>query len=127
LEKARKFTKQLFDHLIGRNRSAVRAPVTRRHHVLNGSLFSVRQPDSYLLRPHWRRFVPGTFIFAARLPWYLWFRDDGLYRFAVPFGIVEVFVGFYEIVDRKIVLAIEQPRATSDDLLELDHRANRTH
>ena len=48
-------------------------------------------------------------------------------RLAVPFRIVEVLIGLHEVVDREIVLAVEQPRAAADDLLELDHRIDRPH
>ena len=44
-------------------------------------------------------------------------------RFAVPFGVVEVFVGFYEVVDREVVFAVVEPGTSADDLFELDHRS----
>ncbi len=33
----------------------------------------------------------------------------------------------YEVQNREVVLAVVKPRATSDDLLELDHRIDRAH
>jgi hypothetical protein len=33
----------------------------------------------------------------------------------------------HEIIDRKVVLPIVQPRSASDDLLELDHGIDRAH
>ena len=73
-------------------------------------------------------------VIAAVVEPLLLFRASGrrlhrlrLHRLAVPFGIVEVLIGLHEIVDREIVLAVEQPRAAPDDLLELDHRADRPH
>ena len=52
---------------------------------------------------------------------------DGLQGLAVPLGIAEVLVGLHEIVDREVVLALEQAGAAADDLLELDHRLDRAH
>ena len=48
-------------------------------------------------------------------------------RLAVPFRIAEVVVRLHEIVDREVVLAVVEPRAAADDLLELDHRVDRPH
>ena len=42
-------------------------------------------------------------------------------------GSLKCSIGLHEIVDREIVLAVEQPRAAPDDLLELDHGADRPH
>ena len=36
-------------------------------------------------------------------------------------------VGPHEIIDREVVLAVEEARAAADDLLELDHRIDRPH
>jgi hypothetical protein len=44
---------------------------------------------------------------------------------AVPLGIAEMLVRLHEVVDREVVLAVVEPRAASDDLLELDHRVDR--
>ena len=46
-------------------------------------------------------------------------------RFAVPFRIAEMLVRLHEVVDREVVLAVVEPRAAPDDLLELDHRVDR--
>ena len=48
-------------------------------------------------------------------------------RLAVPFRIVEVVVRLHEIVDREVILAVVEPGAAADDLLELDHRVDRPH
>ena len=48
-------------------------------------------------------------------------------RFAVPFGIVEKFIGFDEIVDGKIVLAVKKPGTAADNLFELNHLLDRAH
>ena len=50
-----------------------------------------------------------------------------LERLAVPLRIVEVVVRLHEVVDREVVLAVVEPRAAPDDLLELDHRVDRAH
>ena len=36
-------------------------------------------------------------------------------------------VRLHEVVDREVVLAVVEPRAAADDLLELDHRVDRAH
>ena len=36
-------------------------------------------------------------------------------------------VRLHEVVDREVVLAVVEPRAAPDDLLELDHRIDRAH
>src|ERR1035441_7551585 len=40
-----------------------------------------------------------------------------LHRLAVPLRIVEMVVRMHEIVDGEVILAVVQPRAASDDLL----------
>ena len=50
-----------------------------------------------------------------------------LERFAIPLRIAEMMVRLHEVVDREVVLAVVEPRAASDDLLELDHRVDRAH
>jgi hypothetical protein len=49
----------------------------------------------------------------------------GCNRFTIPFGVLEVMMRFDEIIDREVVLAIVESSATTDDLLELDHRIHR--
>ena len=49
----------------------------------------------------------------------------GLQRLAVPLRVAEVVVRLDEVVDREVVLAVVEPRAAADDLLELDHRVDR--
>ena len=36
-------------------------------------------------------------------------------------------MGFHEIIDREVVLAVIEPGAAPDDLFELDHRLHRPH
>ena len=48
-------------------------------------------------------------------------------RFAVPFGVAEMVVGLHEVVDGEVVLAIVEPGAATDDLLELDHAVDGAH
>lgn len=48
-------------------------------------------------------------------------------RLAVPFGVIEVLVRLHEVPDREEILALVNPRAAPDDLLELDHRPYRAH
>ena len=50
-----------------------------------------------------------------------------LNRLAVPLRVAEVMVRLHEVVDREVVLAVVEPRAAPDDLLELDHRVDRAH
>jgi len=50
-----------------------------------------------------------------------------LQRFTVPFGIAEMLIGFNEIVNRKIILAVIEPCAASDDLFEFNNRIDRPH
>ena len=36
-------------------------------------------------------------------------------------------VRLHEVVDREVILPVVEPRATTDDLFELDHGIDRTH
>jgi len=54
-------------------------------------------------------------------------RRFGLDRLAVPIGIVELGVRLHKVINREVVLAVIQPRAAPDDLLELDHRVHGPH
>jgi hypothetical protein len=56
-----------------------------------------------------------------RRHWGLRFRLD---RFAVPLRVFEEVISLYEIIDCKEVFAREEPCATTNDLLELDHRVD---
>ena len=47
------------------------------------------------------------------------FGCDG---FPVPLRVIEVMMRPDKVIDREIVLPVEEPRAAPDDLLELDHR-----
>ena len=48
-------------------------------------------------------------------------------RFAIPLRVIEMVVRPHQVVNREVVLAVIQARATPDDLLELDHRIDRSH
>ena len=106
-------------------------PEGRRHHVIDRPLFSVRELHLDLLRPRrWLRLAIGRHGLRRLVP--LAFRPPRLSRLRldrlpVPFGIVEVVVRLHEVVDRKIVLAVEKPRPAPDNLLELDHGVDRAH
>src|SRR5438093_1120506 len=63
-------------------------------------------------RAQWR-YRPGFF--------WLW-----LYRLTIPLPVAEMMVRLHEIVDREVVLAVVKPRAAPNDLLELNHRIDRT-
>ena len=52
---------------------------------------------------------------------------QGFLGFAIPFGVVEVFVGFDEIVNREVIFAVKEASATTDDLFEFDHGVDGTH
>ena len=98
------------------------------HHVLDGARLAVGELDFDLLPARagfgsWapaarrlRRCGAGSRLLGLRLD-----------RLAVPFRIAEMVVRLHEIVDREVVLAVVEPRAAADDLLELDHRVDRAH
>ena len=69
---------------------------------------------------------PRTFA-ASALPASVVSGGRVVIRLAVPFRVAEVLVRLHEIVDREVVLAVVEPRAAPDDLLELDHRVDRPH
>jgi hypothetical protein len=50
----------------------------------------------------------------------------GILGLAIPFRITEVVVRFDEVIDGEVVLAVVEACATTDDLLEFDHRVHRT-
>ncbi len=56
------------------------------------------------------------------------FTGFGLFSFglAIPLWIIEMRVGFDEIVHREVILPLVKPGAASDDLLELNDGTNRT-
>src|SRR5215469_14946059 len=117
-------------------------PECRAHHVLDASSFAVRKLhlDPLLLRA--RFFLTDAGNLAAHRTWFPWgystdtralatlwtrlfrFRLD---RLAVPRRIAEVLMGFHEIINREVILALVKPRAASDDLFEFNHRVNRSH
>src|SRR5258708_3701605 len=103
-------------------------PEGRAHHVLDGARLAVGKRDLDLLSARTR--FTGWFRRPRRSgrrrlgPWPLGFR---CYRFSIPLGIVEVVMRLHEIVDGEVILAVVESRAASDDLLELDHRVDRSH
>ena len=104
----------------------------RGHHVLDGARLAVGELDLDLLSCVAGFAVPALGRLAgsrhcgaaARLRSAFRLR---LERLAVPFRIAEVVVRLHEVVDREVVLAVVEPRAAPDDLLELDHRVDRPH
>ena len=102
-------------------------PEGRAHHVLDSAGFAVGEFDPDLVTTRtgflfWsRRFrwpwLAGSWL--ARLPG-LWIE-----RFPVPLWISEVQVRPHEVVDGEIILAVVEPRAAPDDLLELDDPVDR--
>ena len=100
------------------------------HHVLDGALLAVGE-FHFDLSGGARSFGAGVAASAAawRLPGRLADLCFGfrLERLAVPFRIVEVVVRLHEVVDREVILAVVEPGAAADDLLELDHRIDRAH
>src|ERR1700676_1865555 len=93
--------------------------------------FSAKPSSSFLrvsgawLGP-WLRPVDRVNRIERRPIGFRYFGRLGLERL-VPFRIAEMMMRLHEVVDREVVLAVEQARAASDDLLELDHRVNRAH
>jgi hypothetical protein len=78
--------------------------------VLDGALFAVGEADFEFLA-RWGRtgWGGGSGIYGT------YGRDGtdgglGFEGFAVPLGIAEVVVGFYEIVDREVILPVEELR-----------------
>src|SRR6266545_1618870 len=97
------------------------------HHVLDGARLAVGKFDLDPLpgrngfrtwtRRHGRSGRRlGSWLFGFWLQW-----------FAIPLRIAEMEVRLNEIVDREVVLAVIEPSAATDDLLELDHGVDRTH
>src|SRR5271157_1720588 len=117
------------------------------HHVLNGTLFPVGQLHfrlclllahtwaltanlARLLRTltrcfstHWTRLRRWLYTLAGVIATLL--AGLRLHRFAVPFRIAEMVVGFHEVVNGEVVLAIVEPRAAPNDLFELNHGVDR--
>jgi len=99
--------------------------------MLNGSLFAIRQLDFDFLGAlvgiwigdiFFARIVDSSFL--SNSPRLNRLRGLGL---TVPFFIVEVFVGFNEVVDGEVVFAVEEAGAPTDDLFEFDHGVDRAH
>src|SRR5947209_3617229 len=106
---------------------AIGVPERRHHHVLDGALFPVGEADFEFLarweRAGWRG-RSGNYGTYGRDA-----TDGGFWfdRLTIPLGIGEVVVGFHEIVDREVILPVEEARAAPDYLLELDHGVDRAH
>ena len=134
-EELGQLAEQHLHELLRGHRRAVGMPERRDHHVLDRARLAVGQLhfDSLSLhvfgrlahaRPSTRRYRPisdGASVCTLRL------RDFWLDRLAIPLRIAEMVVRLHEVVDREVVLAVVQPRAAPDDLLELDHRVDRPH
>ena len=149
LEEIRQLAKEQLHELLRAHRRAVGMPEGCHHHVLDDAFLSVGElhPCSLLLFADATN-LPADFAgnlgaFAGRLAanfarlgrW----NDTGagtlaalrtglrLHRVAVPFRVAEMVVRLHEVVDREIILPLEEPRAAPDDLLELDHRIDGPH
>ena len=48
-------------------------------------------------------------------------------RLPVQLGVGEMMMGLHEVIDGELILAFKQPSPTFDDLLEFDHRVDRSH
>src|ERR1700720_1346441 len=103
-------------------------PEAGHHHVLDGASFAVRKSylDSFAWRDRigaglWRhpRLARGTGVLRLAGLW----RDG----FAIPLRVVEMVMGFHEIVNREVVLAIVEAGAASDGLLAFVTGMNRPH
>src|SRR5687768_13239032 len=104
-------------------------PKCRAHHMLYRPCLSVGEFDSSL--PLSRLWIDPLFRGNSRRVQGMeeWLGDLRLRfeRFPIPFRIVEVVMRPHEVIGREIVFSLVEPRSTSDDLLELDHRVDRAH
>src|SRR5712664_3656328 len=99
-------------------------PEAGHHHVLYRASFPVGEFYFDFLRARnclgWRFRRNGRTEGSRRLGFLrLW-----LHRLAVPLWIAEVQVRSHEIVDREVIFAVIEARASADDLLEFDHRTD---
>src|ERR1035437_5562898 len=95
------------------------------HHVLDVAGFAVGEPDlEFLAGRQWLGGGAGDGGTYGRNG-----TDGGVWiaGLAVPLGVAEMVVRFYEVVDGEVVLAVVEARAATDDLLELDHRIDGAH
>lgn len=122
---------ELFDKFGGGDGFAFGTPEAGLHGVLEGALFAVGELDDDFLGPSGcGGFVGGGVggridgVFAREFTGTARGDAHWLLRFAVPFGVVEVLVGFYEVVDGEVVFALKGAGAASDDLFELDDGAD---
>ena len=120
---------QARDELLGRQRFSVGVEERRRRHVLNRSMFAVAQLDADLRLRRIKLVVVSGFRIVGRVQrWEVArHRRRRVERLTIPVRIGEQVVGVHEVVDREVVLAVEQARPAADDLLELDHRIDRAH
>ena len=137
------------EKLLRRHGRAVRMPKTCHRHMLDVAVLAVRQFHFHLSRlplahawslPAYRarRLLTFTGRFATKVA-----RERRLlqthtrvaatfsaslqlHRFAIPLRVAEMMVRLYEVVDREVVLAIKQSRSPTDNLLEFDHRLDRS-
>jgi hypothetical protein len=85
----------------------------------------VLQTHAWRLPAHSARgwWFPDAYARIAATPCaWLWFQ-----RLSIPFWVIEMQVCLYEVVNRKVLLPVEQPRTASYNLFELDHRINGPH
>src|ERR1019366_5987775 len=121
-------------------------PEACHHHVLNGSFLTVSKLNlCFFLAYTWTLATNRTRLFRAytgtltthrtRLGRTLLAYTRALttlgakFRFigrAIPFRIIEMMICLHEVIDCEVILAVIKPCATSDDLLELNHRIYRT-
>src|SRR5438046_766512 len=102
-------------------------PERRGHHVLNVPRLAIGERYLHLL---WARAGSWSRSGCDRRAWRRlrsWLFRLWLNRLAIPLGIAEMQVRLHEIVNREVIFAVEKPRAASDDLLEFNHRIDRTH
>ena len=55
------------------------------------------------------------------------FRLVRFHRFTIPLRIAEMMMRPNKVINREVVLAVKQPSASANDLLELDYGAYRAH
>ena len=131
LEEIGQLTEEHFHKLLRRHWRAIGMPEGRRHHVLDRTVFAIGEFDLDLLPFA----IFRSLSFADGRGWQLvgvheLIGSDRFFRlcwFAVPLRVVEVMVCFYEVINREVILTVVKPCATSDDLLELDHRVDWAH
>ena len=66
-------------------------------------------------------------IIGLGVSWPTWWINNDVRWIAVPLRVIELLMGFYKVINGKVILALERPCATSDDLLIFDHRIDGAH